>query len=70
MLTLPEIEKTAMQLTDRERATLAARLLDSLPAVLYEEDGGLVEAIRRDAELDSNPESGMTLREFRQSFES
>ena len=70
MVTLPEIEKTAMQLSERERATLAEHLLESLPAVLHDEDDGVAEAIRRDAELDQDPEAGMTLQEFRQSFES
>lgn len=69
MVTLPEIEQTAMQLPDRERAALAAHLLDSLPSVLHEDDG-VAEAIRRDAELDTDPETGVSLQEFRQSFES
>ena len=70
MATLPEIEQTAMQLSDRERATLAEHLLESLPAVLHDEDDGVAEAIRRDAELDEDPESGITLQKFRRSFES
>ncbi len=70
MVTLPEIEQTAMQLPDRERAALAAHLLDSLPSVLHDEDDGVAEAIRRDAELDTDPETGVSLQEFRQSFES
>ncbi len=70
MVTLPEIEQSAMQLTDRERATLASHLLDSLPAVLDAEDDGVAEAIRRDSELEADSEAGMTLKEFRQSFES
>ena len=70
MVTLPEIEQTAMQLPDRERAALAAHLFDSLPSVLHDEDDGVAEAIRRDAELDTDPETGVSLQEFRQSFES
>jgi hypothetical protein len=70
MVTLPEIEQTAMQLPDRERAVLAAHLLDSLPSVLHDEDDGVAKAIRRDAELDTDPETGVSLQEFRQSFES
>ena len=70
MVMLPEIEQTAMQLPDRERAALAAHLLDSLPSVLHDEDDGVAEAIRRDAELDTDPETGVSLQEFRQSFES
>lgn len=70
MVTLPEIEQTAMKLTDRERGTLAEHLLESLPAVLRDEDDGVAEAVRRDVELDEDPEAGITLQEFRQSFES
>ncbi len=70
MATLPEIERSAMQLADGERATLAAHLLKSLPAILQDEDDGVAEAIRRDSELDAGADSGMTLAEFRRAFES
>ena len=70
MVTLAEIEQIAMQLSDAERATLAELLLESLPVVLHDEDDGVAEAIRRDAELDDAPEAGITLQEFRRSFES
>ena len=63
MLSMSEIEREAMQLPVRDRASLAARLLDSLPAVLIEEDDGLAEAIRRDAEMDRDPAASMTLEE-------
>ncbi len=68
MSTLAEIEATAMTLTDQQRATLASHLLQSLPAVLHEEDDGLAEALRRDAELDADPSMGMTLQELKQSL--
>ena len=48
-----EIEKLAFDLPERERAMLAANLLHSLPAVLRDEDEGVAEALRRDAELSS-----------------
>ena len=70
MTTLAEIESGAMQLPENERAKLAAHLLDSLPGVLHDEDEGLAEALRRDKELESNPESGMTMEEFKESFRS
>lgn len=40
------------------------QILDSLPGLFSEPDGGLAEAVRRDAELDENPTIGLTLREF------
>jgi len=57
-----------MQLPEDQRAALAAHLLDSLPAVLHDDDSGLAEAMRRDAELDSDPSMGMTLEELRKSL--
>lgn len=69
MTTLLEIEKTAMQLPEDERAKLASALLCSLPSVLHDEDEGVAEALRRDAELDRDPSKGMTLDEFRSEFE-
>ena len=41
-------------------------ILDSLPGLFSEADGGLAEAKRRDAELDDNPSLGLTLSEFDQ----
>ena len=70
MPSLIEIEKTAMQLPENERAQLASRLLSSLPGVLHDEDEGVAEAERRDAELDRDPSKGITLDEFRAAFES
>lgn len=68
MNVLASLENQAMQLPDHERAALAAHLLDSLPAVLHDEDGGIAEAIRRDAELDSDPSAGMSLEQFKAAF--
>ena len=68
MATLKEVETQALTLTESDRAFLAAELLDSLPSVLADEDEGVAEAMRRDAELDQNPNAGMTLEEFRGSF--
>ena len=65
MQTLSEIEQEAMKLPDSDRASLASRLLDSLPAVLSDDDDGLAEAIRRDAEMDWDPAATMTLEELR-----
>ena len=57
MSTIIEIEKLALDLPDKERATLVANLLDSLPGILSEEDEGVAEALRRDAEADGNPDA-------------
>ncbi|HVQ37859.1 MAG TPA: addiction module protein [Pyrinomonadaceae bacterium] len=61
MATILEIEKLALNLPEQERATLAASLLDSLPGVLSDEDEGVAEALRRDAEMDKNPDQAITL---------
>ncbi|OHE89370.1 MAG: hypothetical protein A3G75_01955 [Verrucomicrobia bacterium RIFCSPLOWO2_12_FULL_64_8] len=62
---LDELEAKALNLLERQRAVLATHLLHSLPPVLDEADEGIAEARRRDVELDSNPASGMGLKEFR-----
>src|SRR5262245_3126910 len=66
MATIAEIEKLAFDLPDSDRAVLAAHLLRSLPPVLDDEDGGIDEALRRDAELSSNPQTGISLDQFDQ----
>jgi Putative addiction module component len=55
MVTIVEIEKLALSLPEKERAALAANLLDSLPGVLFDEDEGVAAALRRDAEIEANP---------------
>jgi putative addiction module component (TIGR02574 family) len=69
MTEVAEITKTAMLLPEDERAKLASQLLGSLPAMLHDDDEGLAEARRRDAELDRDPSAGMTMEEFRKAFE-
>ncbi len=66
MQTLSDIEREAMKLPDRDRASLASRLLNSLPAVLSDDDDGVAEALRRSAEMDRDPSASMTLEELRQ----
>lgn len=68
MLTLLEIEEQALSLPNDQRAALAAHLLDSLPAIFHDEDTGIAEASRREAELDRDPSAGMTLEEFKSAF--
>jgi hypothetical protein len=68
MANLTELEEQAMQLPEDQRAFLAAQLLESLPAILHDDDGGVAEALRRDAELDRDPSAGISLDEFRTSL--
>ena len=66
MATIAEIEKLAQDLSDDERAVLAAHLLGSLPPVLHDEDEGIAEALRRDAEIEANPLNSLTLEQLDQ----
>lgn len=68
MATLLEVEEQALRLPEDQRARLAAHLLESLPAMLHDEDAGVSEAMRRDVELEQDPSNGMTLEEFKASF--
>jgi putative addiction module component (TIGR02574 family) len=61
MATIFEVEKLALDLSEQERARLAANLLDSLPGVLSDEDEGIAEALSRDAEIDADPNQAITL---------
>jgi hypothetical protein len=70
MTTLATVENLALELPENQRATLAMHILDSLPGLFSEPDGGLAEAVRRDAELDDNPAMGLSLREFDQQISS
>jgi hypothetical protein len=68
MKTLGDLEQQVLQLDASERARFAVRLLDSLPAVLVDDDEGEAEALRRDAELEQDARCGMTLDEVRRSL--
>lgn len=69
MATITEVEKLALDLPESQRAVLAAHLLGSLPPVLHDEDEGIAEALRRDAELDANPSASISLRELEEQIE-
>ena len=69
MATIAEVEKLALNLSENERAVLAAHLLGSLPPVLLDADGGIAEGLRRDAELDANPSLGVSLEQLDQQVE-
>ena len=62
--TVTEIEKLALDLPENQRAVLAAHLLGSLPSVLHDEDEGIAEALRRDAELNAKMSSVISLEEL------
>jgi putative addiction module component (TIGR02574 family) len=64
MSTIVEIEKLALDLSEKERATLAANLLDSLPGILSDDDEGVAEALRRDAEAEADPAQAISLAEL------
>ncbi len=68
MATIFEIEKLALDLSERDRATLAANLLASLPPILDDDDEGIAEALRRDAELDADPSQAISESEFEAYF--
>lgn len=68
MTLLEELETRAASLSDAQRAAFAARLIATLPPVLVEPDEGSAEALRRDAELDSNPAAGVSEAAFRASL--
>ncbi len=61
MATVIEIEKLALDLSEQERATLAANLLESLPGILSDEDEGVAEALKRDAEMEADPNQAISL---------
>ena len=64
MMTLTEVESLAFELPEQQRATLASRILDPLPPLFTDSDGGIAEAERRDAEMDSDPSKGINIEQF------
>jgi len=64
MSTIVEVERLALDLSEKERATLAANLLDSLPGILSDDDEGITEALRRDAEVEADPAQTISLAEL------
>ena len=67
-MSIEEIEKEVLSLPEDQRAGLASRILASLPPVLADEDCGLTEALKRDAEMDRDPSTSMTIDEFKAAF--
>jgi hypothetical protein len=69
MATIAEVEKLALDLPENQRAILAAHLLGSLPSVLHDDDEGIGEALRRDAEFDASPSAAISLEQLDQKIE-
>ena len=59
-----DVEKLALDLPEPHRAILASHLLGSPTPVLHDEDEGIAEALRRDAELDAKPDSAISLEDL------
>jgi putative addiction module component (TIGR02574 family) len=64
MRAVADIEKEILSLNEEQRAQLAVSILDSLPGVLTDQDEGIAEALRRDAELNADPESALSLEQL------
>jgi hypothetical protein len=69
MATITEVEKLALDLPESQRAVLAAHLLGSLPPILHDEDEGIAEALRRDADFVASPSLRMSLEQLDQQIE-
>lgn len=69
MLTITEVENLALDLLPHQRAALAAHLLRSLPSAFHDEDEGIAEARRRDADFDANPSAGVSLEQLDQQIQ-
>jgi hypothetical protein len=63
-MSVDQIAAEALGLPEEERAGLASRLLQSLRPVVFDDDEGVAEALRRDAELEADPNQAMTLRDL------
>lgn len=63
-----EFEQYAMELPEKQRATFALHLLNSLPAPLQDQDEGIEEALLRDDEMNARPSMGLSLDEFQVSI--
>lgn len=64
MSTIRKVKEQALKLNEYERAALAANLLHSLPPILADDDYGVAEALRRDAEIQADPSQSMSLEDL------
>lgn len=66
MSVITEVEELALSLPVSDRGKLAEKLIRSLPSPGWDDDDdGIEEALRRDKEMDENPESVLTHEEFK-----
>lgn len=63
-IAMNELTHMLMKLPQKQRAQLVANLLASLPSVLADQDEGVAEALRRDAELQDGTEQALSLKDF------
>lgn len=63
MSTITEVAKLALVLPEQDRAILAASL-NSLSGILSDEDEGIAEALRRDAEIEADPTQAISLEQL------
>ncbi|MDP9005143.1 MAG: addiction module protein [Verrucomicrobiota bacterium] len=63
-MSILEVEKLALNLSDRQRAELATSLLRSLTPVLSDGDEGIAEALRRDAEIEAGSGDMLSLEQL------
>ena len=66
MSVVAEIEEKALSLSKMERGNLISKLIESVgsPFEDDDEDAWIEEALRRDKEMDENPESVLTHEQF------
>jgi putative addiction module component (TIGR02574 family) len=59
-----ELTAMVMKLPEKQRAQLVAKMLASLPSVLTDQDDGVAEALRRDAELQDGTQQALSLEDL------
>ncbi len=65
MSVIADVEELALSLPVSDRGKLAEKLIRSLPSPDWDDDDdGIEEALRRDREMDENPEGVLTHEEF------
>ena len=65
-MTLEEIQQSALDLPDADRAALAAELIGSLPSALVVPDDGIAEASKRSKDLETDAAEGYSWQELKQ----
>ena len=68
-MSLEQLERQSLELPPDQRAELASRILRSLPPTLLDDDQeGITEALRRNEEMDRDPDASMSHAEFLAAF--